>query len=116
MEESKSVDGERNAGGIRAPLQRSDVDVAIESVVDWMIQGANGSQILEAIAEKFPTLDSSTLIRGAGDHFDRIARADTSLLRGWCFEATRDLYRKMLEVGDYPNALRAVKQMRDFAK
>jgi len=81
-----------------------------------MLQGASGSQIIEAIAQKYPSLDIGTLLAGAGNHFERIAMADTQLLRGWCYEATRDLYRRMLEIGDYANALKAVKQMRDFAK
>lgn len=80
-----------------------------------MLQGASGSQIMEAIAEKHPGADVQSLLRKAGEHFENISRADTSLIRGWCLEATRDLYRRMIEIGDYPNALRAVKQMRDFA-
>jgi len=81
-----------------------------------MLQGASGAQILEAITEKFPSLDAATLLIGAGNHFEQIANADTNLIRGWCFEATRDLYRRMVEIGDYANALRAVKQLRDLAE
>lgn len=32
-------------------------------------------------------------------------------VRGWCFEVTRDLYRKMTAIGDFAGALRAVKQI-----
>lgn len=85
-------------------------------VVDWMLQGASGAQIIEAISEKFPDTKPGDLLRVAGEHFEKIANADTRLIRGWCYEATRDLYRRMLEVGDYANALRAVKQLRDFTK
>ena len=81
-----------------------------------MLQGASGAQIIEAIAEKYPSADVGQLLQLSGDHFERIANADTALLHGWCLEATRDLYRRMVEVGDYPNALRAVKQLRDFTK
>lgn len=81
-----------------------------------MLQGASGSQILEAIAEKYPDMDAGKLLHIAGEHFERIATSDNALIRGWCLEATRELYRRMIEIGDYPNALRAVKQLRDFAK
>lgn len=84
--------------------------------MDWMLQGASGAQIMEAVAEKFPGVNAGDILQKAGDHFEKIATADTGLIRGWCYEATRDLYRRMLEVGDYANALRAVKQLRDFAK
>lgn len=89
---------------------------AVNNVVDWMLQGASGAQILEAINEKFPEEKPGELLRYAGEHFEMIANSDTRLIRGWCYEATRELYRRMLEVGDYANALRAVKQMRDFTK
>jgi hypothetical protein len=81
-----------------------------------MLQGASGAQIIEAITDKFPNADPRELLRLSGNHFEKIANADTRLIRGWCYEATRDLYRRMLEVGDYANALRAVKQLRDFTK
>jgi len=81
-----------------------------------MLQGASGAQIMEAMSVKFPHLQPADVMMAAGDHFEKIANADPRLIRGWCFEATRDLYRRMLEIGDYANALKAVKQLRDFTK
>ena len=89
---------------------------ATEEVIDWMLQGASGGHIIAAIGERFPALDVKTLMNGAAKHFENTAKADIGVLRGWCLEATRDLYRRLIDVGDYPNALRAVKQMRDFTK
>jgi len=92
------------------------VNAATTDVIDWMLQGASGAQIMEAFAEKYPLLNAGEALATAGDHFEQIASADPRLIRGWCYEATRDLYRRMVEIGDYANALRAVKQMRDFTK
>jgi hypothetical protein len=116
MDETKAEPGNGESRSLRAIFQPGDVNKAAHDVVDWMLQGASGAQIVEAIAEKYPDADVKVLLQKAGDHFESISRADTSLIRGWCLEATRDLYRRMIEVGDYPNALRAVKQMRDFCK
>ena len=87
---------------------------AIDQVVSWMLEGHGGHDIIQAITEKFPYHKPAELLTGSGKHFEQVATADPALLRGWCLEATRDLYKRLLDVGDYPNALRAVKQMRDF--
>ena len=46
-----------------------------------------------------------------------VADADPDVLRGWCFEAYRELYRKMVDVGDYKGAIAAIKELsREAAK
>lgn len=81
-----------------------------------MIDGNTGQNILSAAAETFPTLKPAELLDAAAAHFTQTSSAEPELVHGWCLEATRELYRRMLEIGDYPNALRAVKQMRDLTK
>lgn len=44
-------------------------------------------------------------------HFEEIADADPKVIRGWCLEAFQELYRRMMTIGDYANALRAVKEL-----
>jgi len=114
MEESETKPREPIAGSNKPTLSRNDV--AANDVVDWMLQGASGAQITQALLEKYPTANVQVVLQLAGDHFEEIGKSDMQLLRGWCFEATRDLYRRMIEIGDYPNAMRAIKQMRDFTK
>jgi len=116
MENTTGKHGEPEGGNNRTALQGINVESAAATVVDWMLQGASGAQILEAIAVKFPEIQPAELLTAAGNHFEKISNADPRLIRGWCFEATRDLYRRMIEIGDYANALKAVKQLRDFAK
>jgi hypothetical protein len=41
---------------------------------------------------------------------------DPQKIRGWCVEATRFLYQRMVEIGDFAGALRAVKTLSDLAK
>lgn len=81
-----------------------------------MLEGQTGHDIVEAIALNLPGYEPRELLRLAGKHFETTSTADSALLLGWCMEATRDLYRRMIEIGDYPNALRAIKQMRDLSK
>jgi hypothetical protein len=116
MDKPEIDTGDRKGRSNRAALCERDVSKATSDVVDWMLQGASGAQIMEAFAEKHPGVNVGSVLANAGNHFETIAGADTDLIKGWCFEATRDLYRRMLEIGDYANALRAVKQMKDFVK
>jgi len=116
MENTTSQHGEPESGNNRTALQGINVESAAATVVDWMLQGASGAQILEALAVKFPGIEAREALTAAGNHFEQISNADPRLIRGWCYEATRDLYRRMIEIGDYANALKAVKQLRDFAK
>lgn len=92
------------------------LEVATEQVIQWMIDGNSGANIMEAIAVTLPGHTAKDLLTRAGQHFEAISTADGTLLEGWCLEATRDLYRRLIDIGDYPNALRAVKQMWDFIK
>ena len=47
---------------------------------------------------------------------EKSAACSPEILIGWCFEATRELYRRMIEIGDFSGALRAVKQIAELTK
>lgn len=42
------------------------------------------------------------------------AESDPTIVLGFCIEATRGLYARMVEIGDFTSALRAVKQLHEL--
>jgi hypothetical protein len=84
-------------------------------VLKWIVSGASEFDVAEAIATTFPTDDQAELLL-AGIRLLREATAiDPDTLRAFSFEATRDIYRKALEISDFPTALRALRQLQDIA-
>jgi hypothetical protein len=77
-----------------------------------MLEGNRTADIIEAANGKFPDENPKKLIQAATDHFQTIALADTAVIKGWCFEAYRELYRRMVDVGDYKGAIAAIKELR----
>lgn len=80
----------------------------------WLVAGGTDYDILQAIRTMWPEEKEAPLIAAA---IAQLAQAGEMtpdvgvIVRGWCFEASRQLYRKMLEIGDFEGALRAVKQI-----
>lgn len=91
-------------------------DKQVNQVVKWILTGATEYDLTEAIQQAWPETKPQPLIVAAIENLRQAGDFDKQLVLGWCFEATRDLYRRMVEIGDFPGALRAVKQLTDLAK
>lgn len=76
-----------------------------------MLDGADERQVTEALAELHPDADIAEALRVAMEHLEAVGRADSSVIRGWVYEAYRRLYQKAVEMDDIANALRAVKEL-----
>lgn len=63
----------------------------------------------------WPDQDAAPLIVAAVARLADAGEFDGQVIVGWCMEAYRDLYRRMVEVGDFAGALAAVKRMQDLA-
>ena len=82
-----------------------------------MILEGNTRQDIESAAKNlFPGVRIGPVFDHALAAFATVANESSEVVGGWCIETSRDLYRKMIEVGDYAGALRAVKQVMDTAK
>lgn len=88
-----------------------DQSKKVHQVFLWIISGATEHQIHEAIALEWPAADARPLSVAAMARITEAADFDAKTIRGWCFEAYRDLYRRMIETGDFAGALRAVKEI-----
>jgi hypothetical protein len=76
-----------------------------------MLEGHSKADIIEAIPELFPGIDAGQLIGEAVDSFAIVSQEPSASLLGWCLEASRVLYRKCVEVGDFTGALQCVKEV-----
>lgn len=88
----------------------------VHQVTQWILSGASQHDITEAIAANFPGAQAEPLIVAAMTDLAKAGEAEPALVRGWCIEATREIYRRALEVGDLQIALRAAKQLYELAE
>jgi hypothetical protein len=88
----------------------------LREVVNWIIQGHDQQDILEAIATQWPGTKPKPLIIQAIKQIEEAGEPDPRLIKGFAVEATREVYRKCMEVGDHQTALRALKQLVELAK
>jgi hypothetical protein len=89
----------------------------VRQVVSWFVEGATDHEVRQLVASTWPGTDPQPLIAQAylefAAHSLRPQISGESprvqdVVRGWCFVAYRDLYRKLLETGDLTGALAAV--------
>jgi hypothetical protein len=106
----------RHKQPVDSALTAPPVDPArVEQTVRWLISGARDADVLEAIQTTWPDQALQPLITAAIEQLAASAEFDREVLLGFCFEATKDLYRRMTEIGDFAGALRAIKQLRELA-
>lgn len=87
----------------------------LEQTVKWLLTGARDADVLEAIRTQWPDQAVPELIAAAVNELEAAGHYNRRAIRGWCFESTKDLYRRMVEIGDFAGALRAIKQLYDLA-
>jgi hypothetical protein len=85
------------------------------AVVQWLIIGASENDVLEALKAKYPTADARKTMLAVREHFAAEGQPDTDALRGWVLVSYRELYRRMLEVGDFDGARKVLKNITEVS-
>ena len=83
--------------------------------MQWLLAGHDERQITEALAVQHPGRKPQAILTAVIDHLQRQGQADPDVVRGWAIEATRVIYQKMMDIGDYANAMKAIKQIMSLA-
>lgn len=83
--------------------------IAARQVIAWLIEGNTNQDICENLG--LNEREAVYLFEAAAQYFATVADSDPSVLHGFCLDATREMYRRLVQIGDYPNALRALKQL-----
>jgi len=84
---------------------------AVTQTVKMLLDGHSETDIREYLLEYGKPQKPKLIIRAALDNFKTIAAAPKATRLGFCQEAARELYRRMVEVGDYAGALRAIQEL-----
>lgn len=87
----------------------------VKQVIQWILEANSERDIKEAITEKFPGESADQAIETAVKEIIAIGKEDQAFTRGWALAATKELTRKMIEIGDFANALRGIKQANQLA-
>ena len=85
------------------------------AVVQWLITGASEHDVLEALQAKYPAADARKTLAAVRAHFAAEGQPDTDALRGWVLASYRELYRRMLEVGDFDGARKVLKNITEVS-
>lgn len=105
----------QDASSAASSLMNCSDQAAVEQIAKWILTGAREADVREAIAQTWPERDARPLIAAAIAEFSQAGQVSRAAVRGFAFEATKDLYRQMREIGDFAGALRALKQLVDLA-
>lgn len=106
---------EPEKGVVAAPA--SPVETGrVEQVITWLVAGHSEHNVVEAVQHHWPDQNMRDLMLAVVGRLKKTGEWSGPAVRGWCFEAAKDLYRRMVEIGDFAGALRAVKQIYDMAQ
>lgn len=83
----------------------------LHQVRGWILSGASEHEIAQAIAATWPDAKGRPLIVDAMKRIARDGAGDPDVVRAWTVEATRLVYQRAMEAGDYASALRALRQI-----
>jgi hypothetical protein len=96
------------------PAAEADPPPAV-AVVQWLITGASEHDVLEALKAKYPDADTMKTLAAVRRHFAAEGQPDTDALRGWVLASYRELYRRMIEVGDFDGARKTLKNITEVS-
>ena len=114
---TKSSSSSKRKCDLPAAIQPPPCDPAqLNQVLKWVLSGSTEHDIAEAIRESYPDAEVRPLMVAALAHLVEAATFEPDAVLGWCIEVTRDLYRRMVEIGDFSGALKAVKQLHELTK
>ena len=80
----------------------------IHEVFLWITVGATDFQITEEIKRRWPEEDPKRVMALSFLRIVETGNMAPNLIRGWCIEAAREIYREAVRTGDIDSALRAV--------
>jgi len=100
----------------KPPVKRkaTPTPAQLHQVYKWILEGNDTEDIAEAIAEHWPGLAVAAVLPAARDKLVEAAEADPAIVAGWAIASARELYRRMVAIGDYVGALKALRTVADL--
>lgn len=81
------------------------------AVLQWLLTGASEADVVEALRAKYPTADVKATLAAVADHLASEGNPNRDVLRGFVLASYRELYRRMLTVGDFDGARKVLKNI-----
>ena len=82
-----------------------------QQVVRLMLEGHSLSDVIEYMQSTQKNLTTQQASEWAFAWFEQAADIPEKSRIGWCIEAYRELYRRMVEIGDFNGAVRCVSEI-----
>tara|TARA_Y100000296_G_C5144350_1_gene242861 strand:- start:522 stop:914 length:393 start_codon:yes stop_codon:yes gene_type:complete len=96
------------------PVEASDK--ALSESIKLTIEGNADADIKEWLEETYPNLQARNILKRIPVYLKEKATEDKTVILGFCMEATKDLYRNLLKVGDFTGALKAVQELAKLSR
>jgi hypothetical protein len=93
----------------------SETELTAE-VVRLMLEGHSLSDVIEYMQKEEKGLSAEQATAWAYSWFEQSADIPEKSRLGWCLEAYRELYRKMLDIGDFNGAVKCVSEIQKLNK
>jgi hypothetical protein len=106
--------GKPNKATAVAPAAPSDADV--RAFLALVIRGYSADDLQERVQKELPHAALADLLAAAQRHFRQAAHADPDVVRGFCIEAYREIYRVALDYGEFSVALKALARLEAASK
>ncbi len=87
----------------------------LHQIKQWVITGHDEHDVREAIADKFPGMDPDAALSEIVVYLSEAGQASGDVVRGFCLEAYREIYSRMMGIGDFANAARVIKELSKFS-
>lgn len=88
----------------------------VEQTVKWILAGEREFDVIAAAVAQWPDQNVPQLLGAVAEYFRQLAHInDTDVIRGWCFAAVQEIYRKALENNQPFVALQAVKRLMEIS-
>lgn len=79
-------------------------------VKQWIVEGQQAADIVATAKSQFPRVRPDVLLGAALDELRAESdEMDTAAARGFLLNAYREIYRRTLDIGDFGNALAALR-------
>jgi len=91
-------------------------DTLSKQVAKQLIAGYSLSDVIDFACENFDGVTAEQVVETAASWFQSASQEDDDFRAGWCAEAYKELYRKMIEVGDYAGAKSCVQEILAFSE
>lgn len=87
----------------------------VEATVKILLTGTREYDVAQAVRELWPDQELGPLVVACGASLADAGRFEPDILRGWCVEASKAIYRRCIDAGEWAAALRAIKQIYEMA-